>query len=310
MTTVANSYQVKFHNNVELVLQQATAGNPLEAAVVWTDEAGAEKCKVRDIFAAKRAKEATERHGRTVWDDPDNDGVWIPKTNELYEAFLIDHQDQLQTAISLQGAATQVTAATINRARIQRILEGFYGPIISGKAGTTSTPLGSQGEVAVTTGGASGAQPMNTKKLREAKIYLGENFNQKGLKRYMILTEEDNDALLDEVPATSTDFQRAFGASVDENGNLVRMLGFEFIHLELDDPNLVSIPDLATNGSGHRRNPFWVQGGLAGNYWQRLRSEVGKIPELRFNLGTFAGTTLAATRTQAPRCGTVLNKKA
>lgn len=310
MTTIANSYQVKFHNNVELVLQQATAGNPLDSAVVWTDDAGSSKVKVRDIFAAKRAKEATERHGRTVWDDPDNDGVWIPKPNELYEAFLIDNQDQLATSIALQGAATQVTAATINRARIQRVLEGFYGPIISGRDGTVTTPLGATGEVAATVGGASGAQPLNTAKLRAAKVYLGENFNMKGVKRYMVLTEEDNDALLDEVPATSTDFQRAYGAHVDENGNLMRMLGFEFIHIELDDPNLGSVPGLATNGSGYRRNPFWVHGGLTANYWQRLRSEVGKIPELRFNLGTFAGTTLAATRTQAGRAGTILNLKA
>lgn len=310
MTTIANSFQVKFHNNVELVLQQGTMGNPLESAVMWTDDESASKVKVKDIFAAKRAKEATERHGRTVWDDPDNDGVWIPKPNELYEAMLIDNQDQLQTSISLQGAATQVTAATLNRARIQRTLEGFYGPIISGREGTVVTPLGAQGEIAVTTGGASGNQPMNTAKLRAAKVYLGENFNDKTMKRFMVLTAEDNDALLDEVPATSTDFQRAFGAQVDDNGNLMRMLGFEFIHIELDDPNLGTIPALATSGGGFRRNPFWVYGGLCANYWQRLRSEVGKIPELRFNLGTFGGTTLAASRTQPGRCGTILNVKA
>jgi hypothetical protein len=307
--SVENAYQVKFQNNVEMVLQQGM--DPMLAeAVVWTDDASAEKVKVKDIFAAKRAKEATERNGRTVWDNPDNDGVWIPKPNELYEAMLIENADKLATSINLDGAATMVTAATLNRARIQRVLEGFYGPIISGKAGTTSTAFPGAAEIPVTTGGASGNQPMNTKKLREAKKYLGENFNDKTMKRYMILTEEDNDALLDEVPATSTDFQKAFGAQVDENGNLVRMLSFHFIHVELDDPNLDTIPGLATNGSGFRRNPFWVKGGLVANYWQRLRSHVGLIPELRFNQGTFGGTTLASTRTQAGRCGIVLNVKA
>lgn len=308
--SVENAFQVKFHNNVELALQQGMMGNPLEQAVVWTDDAGSEKSKVKDIFASKRAKSATERNGRTIWDDPTSDGVWIPKPVELYEAFLIDSQDKLATTINLEGAATQVTAATLNRARIQRVLEGFYGPIISGKAGTTTTAFPSSAEIAVTVGGASGAQPMNTKKLREAKLYLRENFNDPTQQAYMVLTAEDNDALLDEVPATSTDFQRAFGAEVDSKGNLVRMLGFEFLHIELDDPNLDTIPALATNGSSHRRNPFWVKGGLVANYWQRLRSEVGKIPELRFNLGTFGGTTLASTRTQPGRCGIVLNKKA
>lgn len=306
--SVENAFQVTFQNNVEMVLQQ-TMNPMLMEAVVWTDDASAEKIKVKDIFAKKRAKEATERNGRTIWDDPTNDGVWLPKPNELYEAIIIENADKLSTSISLEGASTTTTAQTLDRARLQRVLEGFYGPIISGKSGTVTTPFPSAAEIAATTGGAAGAQPLNTKKLREAAKYLNENFVSKMERRYMVVTAEDCDALLDEVPATSTDFQKAFGAEVDENGMLKRMLGFNFIHVELDDPDLDTIPGLATNGSGHRRNPFWVKGGLVGNYWQRLRSEVGKIPELRFNMGTFGGTTLASTRTQPGRCGIILNVK-
>lgn len=306
--SVENAFQVTFQNNVEMVLQQGM--NPmLEEAVVWTDDASAEKIKVKDIFASKRAKEATERNGRTVWDDPTSDGVWLPKPNELYEAILIENADKVATSISLDGAATTVTAQTLARARMQRVLEGFYGPIISGKTGTTTTVFPSAAEIPVTTGGASGNQPLNTKKLREAKKYLDEGFVDKTQKRYIVVTAEDCDALLDEVPATSTDFQRAFGAELDDMGNIKRMLGFHFIHIELDDPNLDTIPGLATSSGGFRRNPFWVKGGLVANYWQRLRSEVGKIAELRFNQGTFGGTTLASTRTQAGRCGIILNVK-
>lgn len=306
---VSNADQVAFRNNVELQLQQG-ANMALMEAVVWDSQTGAEKIKVKDIFEAKRAKSASERNGRTVWDDPTNDGVWLAKPDELYEAFLIENADQLKTTISLNGAATMITAQTLNRARIQRVLEGFFAPIISGKQGLTSTAFPAAAEIAATVGGASGAQPMNTKKLRQAKLYLREGFVDPTAQAYMILTAEDNDALLDEVPATSTDFQRAFGAKVDDMGNLISMLGFKFIHLELDDPNLATIPALATDGSGYRRNPFWVKGGLVGNYWQQLRSKVGEVPELRFNQGTLGGTTLAATRTQAGRCGTVKCLKA
>lgn len=307
---IENSYQVKFHNNVELTLQQGLMGNPLEEAIVWTDDASAEKIKVRDIFPSKPANEASARNERTVWDDPDSDGVWLAKPNPLDKAFLIDNQDKLQTSISLEGAATQMTAATMSRARIQRVLEGFYNPIISGKQGTVSTAFPGAAEIAATVGGASGAQPLNTKKIREAKLYLDAGFNPKELMRYMVVTAEDCDALLDEMQAVNEDLKRSFGAKYDGNGNLVGMLGFSFLHIELDDPMLATIPALATNGSGYRRNPFWVKGGLVANYWQRLRSEVGKIPELRFNLGTYAETTLASTRTQAGRCGIILNAKA
>lgn len=308
--SVENAYQVKFHNNVELALQQGMASDPLEEAIVWTDDASADKIKVKDIFPQKPASEGGVRNQRTQWDDPNSDGVWLPKEKELYKAFLIDNADKLQTSISLEGAATMITTTTLRRARMQRVLEGFYGPIISGKTGTTVTAFPGAAEIPVTLGGASGNQPLNTKKIRAAKLYLDEGFNPRELKRYMVVTAEDADALLDEIQTTSTDFKASFGVKYDADGTITGMLGFNFIHVELDDPMLGTVPALATNGSGFRRNPFWVKGGVVGNYWQRLRSEVGKIPELEFNLGTFGGTTLAATRTQAGRCGIILNVKA
>lgn len=307
--TVENSFQTEFRNNVELELQQYNAAKTLEQAVVWEAEGGgAEKVKLKDIVGAKRAKEATERHGRTIWDDPALDGVWLVKPDELYEALLIDDADQLATQISLGGAATMTTAATLDRARVQRIMEGFYAPIISGKTGTTTTPFPAGQIIPVTAGGAAGAQPMNTKKLRMANVMLGAGFAAGG-KKWMVLTASDNDALLDEVPATSADFQKAFGAQVDENGHLSRMLGWNFLHIELDDPNLGTVPPLATDANGYRKTPYWVEGGLHGKYWRRLRSEVGKVPELRFSQGTLGGTTLATTRTQAARAGIILNLK-
>ena len=278
-------------------------------AVVVGSETGAEKIKVKDIVGNTKAKEATERHGRTEWGNRDYNGIWIPKPNELYDADLVDNADELATAISLSGTATMAAAGTIKRAKTRRLLEGFYGSSISGKHGTIVTAFPGGNIIPVTAGGSSGPLPMNTKKLREAKKLLGENFVDKTLKRWMVLTEEDNDALLDEVPATSEDFKRAFGAEVDENGNLIRMLGFNFIHEELDNPLLDTIPDLSTDANGYRKTPFWAQGGLIANSWQDLRTEVGKIPELRFSTGYLAGTTIGATRAQDGMSGIILNAK-
>lgn len=306
---VPASFQVAFQNNVEMQLQQNGCPIEMAGAVIVGSQTGAEKIKVKDIVGQTKAKEADERHGKTEWGNRTYDGIWIPKPNELYDADLVDSQDELATAISLSGTATMAMQGTIKRARTQRTLEGFYGDQITGKQGTTTTAFPSGNIIPVTTGGASGAQPMNTKKLREAKVMLGEAYNDKSLKRWMILTEEDNDALLDEVPATSTDFQRAFGAQVDENGNLVRMLGFHFIHEELDNPFLNTIPDLATDASGYRKTPFWVQGGLIANDWQKLRTKVGEIPERLFNMGYLAGTIRGATRGQNGMCGIILNNK-
>lgn len=306
---VPNSFQVKFQNNVELVLQQQQSRLMSSGAVVVQNETGAEKVKIKDLVGNTAPREATDRHGRTEWGNRTYDGIWIPKPPELYDADLVDNDDELATAISLSGTATMAAAGTLNRAKDQRILEGFYGDVISGKHGTTTTAFPSGNIVPVTTGGASGPQPLNTRKLREAKVMLGEAHVDPTRKRFMVLTEEDNDSLLDEVPATSTDFQSAFGAKVDENGTLIRMLGFHFIPIELDNPLLTTIPDLATDANGYRKTPFWAAGGLVANVWQALRTEVGKIPELRFSKGYYAGTTLGATRSQAGMSGVILNQK-
>lgn len=308
--TIPASFQVKFNNNVKLALQ--ASDQRIMGAVTHQSDTGAEKVKVQDIVGHGDAVENTERNGATQWNDTEFDGVWIPKPNELYDARLYDSQDQLATAINLQGSGTMSAAASIRRARTRRILEGFYGDIISGKQGTTVTPFPSGNIIAVTEGGAAGAQKMNTKKLRLANVMLTENYAIDGdddeVQRYMVLTAEDNDALLTEVPATSGDFKAAY-QGVFNNGKIMSMLGWTFIHIELDNPRLVTIPDLATDGSGYRRTPFWVKPGLRVNTWQNLRSEAGKIPERTFSLGTLAGTTLAGTRTEAGQSGQILNLK-
>lgn len=304
---VPASFQVKFQNNVELVLQQQDDSSMLNAVDVQ-DDAGSEKVKVKDFVGNNEAQEADERHGQTRWGNRTYDGVWIPKANELYDADLVDNADRLATAISLDGTATMAAAGTIKRARIRRILEGFYGPIISGKAGTTVTPFPGANEIAVTEGGASGAQKMNVKKLRAANKFLTENYVPDEAARFMVLTADDNDALLTEVPATSSDFKGAFQGEF-RDGKIIRLLGWNFIHLELDNPLLTTIPDLATDASNYRKTPFWAKPGLRVNFWQRLRTEVGKIPEKLFSTGYLAGTTLAATRTQAGMSGIILNQK-
>ena len=81
------------------------------------------------------------------------------------------------------------------------------------------------------------------------------------------------------------------------------------VEVGVDVEALTTIPDLATDGSGYRKTPFWVKPGLRGNRWQALRTEVGKIPELRFSTGYLAGTTLAATRTEPGQSGIILNAK-
>lgn len=304
---VTAAMQVKFKNNVELTLQQTKSR--LESAVVITNDASAEKVKIKDIVGNVAPQEANERHGDTKYSNRSFDGVWIAKPNELYDADLIDNADRLGTAIELGSATMSSISATIARARDQRILEGFYNPIISGKDGTTSTAFPAGQTIAVTVGGAAGNQKMNVAKLRAANKLLAQGYVDAELPRFMVLTADDNDALLTEIPATSADFKEAFSGKVNDKGQIVSLLGWNFIPLELDNPLLGTIPALATDGSGFRKTPFWVGGGIVFNYWQNLRTMLDPLPNKLGSVQCFAGMTGAASRTQAGMSGIILNVK-
>jgi hypothetical protein len=303
---VTPAMQVKYKNNVELVLQQQNS--ILLDAVVSNDDASAEKIKIKDLVGNTAPNEASERHGDTKYNNPTYDGVWLAKPNELYYADLIDNADKLGTSIDLQGTSVQSGAGTVGRARDQRILEGFYNSIISGKDGTTITPFPAGQTIAVTVGGAAGNQKINTAKLRAANKLLLQGYVDPTQKKFMVLTADDNDALLTEVPATSSDFKAAYGGVV-ENGFLRSLLGWTFLHMELDNALLSTIPALATDGSGFRKTPFWSYGGLVANHWQRLRTDISPMPGKQLSTQVWAGTTLAASRTQPGMSGIILNLK-
>lgn len=303
---VTPAMQVKYKNNVEMVLQQQQS--VLEGAVTTQDDASAEKIKVKDLVGNTLPIEADERHGDTKFSNPIYDGVWMAKPNELYYADLIDNADRLGTSIELQGTSVQSGAGTINRSKDRRILEGFYGPVISGKDGTITTPFPAGQVIPATTGGAAGAQKMNTVKIRAATKIILQGYADPNLEKYMLLTADDNDALLTEVPATSADFKASFGGRV-ENGLLMELLGWKFLHMELDNPMLGPVPDLATDSNGYRKTPFWLKAGIVANFWQRSRTSIDPRADKLGSVQVFAGTTVAASRTQAGMSGTILNLK-
>lgn len=306
---VPAAFQSKYQNNVEMVLNQQKP--MLLDCVTVTDDASADLVKVRDLVGNTAPQEADERHGDTKYANTPHDGVWVGKPNELYYAEIVDNADQLGTSIDLQGEYTMSGAGTINRSIDRRILEGFYNPIVSGKtAGTITTfPIGQT--VPVTTGGASGAQRMNTAKLRAANKLLMQGFADMSEPRYMVLTAEQNDDLLNEVPLTSSDFRNVFQGRA-ENGMVTGMLGWTFIPLELSNTLLgpISTTGYSLDASGYRKTPFWTKSGMRLNFWQRLRTSIDRRADKVLSIQVFAGMTAAATRTQAGKCGIILNSEA
>lgn len=303
---VNNTAQVTFENNVELALNQT---KPLLDGAVTEQSASGEKVKIKDIVGNVASQTANERHGDTKYVNTPHDGVWLVKPDEEYYADLVDNADQLATGIDIGGTYTMAAAATINRARDDKDLQGIYGSILTGKDGATSTPFPGGMIVPVTTGGASGAQRFNVAKIRAANKLLMQNYNDMNEQRFMVLSAEQVDDILSEIPATSADFQRVYGGEY-ENGVLKRFLGFTIIQLELSNPLLKWSSPLSVDGSGYRKNPFWVKSGVRRGVWQKIRTSIDPMPGKLLSKQVFAGTTVASTRTQAGKVGIILNSEA
>lgn len=310
MADVNTTANYEFKNNLELVLQQ-------QNSVLWDtceeqDCSGAEKETVKDLIGSTRPQEADERYADLKQTSPGHDRVWITKPNELYFNEFVEGADQLGTKISLDGGYTLAAMATMHRSWDSRILEGMYGSMIMGKEGATSVPFPNGMVVPVTTGGAAGAQRMNVAKIRAAKVILGQNFNPATDRRFMALSETQADDLLSEVQATKDDYAKAFGVRVDGEGNLIGILGFNIVRIELRNPDLLAFQKglTVTAGTNYTRNPFWTYSGIRKGVWRKLRTAIKDQPSKVDVRSVFAGTTVAATRTQAGKVGIIENSEA
>ncbi|WP_294277585.1 phage capsid protein [uncultured Sphingomonas sp.] len=309
MGDVNTTAQIEFQNNIELQLQHKNS-------VLWdTCEeqqcSGSEKETVKDLIGEAEDQEADERHGDLKETDPGHDRVWIVKPNERYFNKFVDGADQLATKIGLTGGYTMAAMATMHRAWDSAILEGAYGPMLMGKDGITTQPLPSTMIVPVTLGGASGPQRMNVAKVRQAKLVLDQAFNEADDPRYMALSAVQADDLLSEVQATNGDYAKAFGVRLDADGNLIGLLGFNIKRIELRNPKLRAFKrGLTVTPGGYTRNPFWVRSGIRKGVWTKLRTMIKDQPQKVDTRNVFAGTTMAATRTQAGKVGYIENSEA
>lgn len=307
---VPASFQTKYKNNVETVLQQNTS--ELLDAVTVTDDSSADIIKVTDLAGNAKPQEADERHGDTKYANTGHDGIWLPKQPELYYAEILDNADKLATSLELEGVYVREGGNVVNRSIDRRILEGIYGSVLNGpQTALVTSPFPAGQIIPVTAGGASGPQRMNVFKLRAANKLLAKgHVDVKNDKKFMALTAEQSDDLLSEVPVTSSDFKGAFHGEVDDNGFVRKLLGWNFIPMELDNEFLGPVQQLSLDGSGYRKTPFWVKSGVVANFWQRLRTSIDALPTKLLSRQIFAGTTLAATRTQLAKVGIILNSEA
>lgn len=303
---VNTTAQVTFQSNAEIMLQQRKARI---ASVLRRTNVSGEKALIKDFFGSVATQTKTDRHGDTKFANTPHDRLWLVKPNEDYVADLIDRHDQMVASVELGSNYMVAQVDAINRYWDDQALAAIYGNIISGKEGTTVSPLAGGMTVPVTTGGASGAQRFNTRKLRAANKLLAQKYNDMQMKKFIVLCAEQLDDLLDEVPATSEDFKQLGGQIDPESGYHTRLLGWNLIPMELGNPLLKQSVN-TLDGSGYRRNPFWIEDGIVIGEWEHLYTRVSERDDKHYSNQVYAASCVAATRTQDGKVGIILNSEA
>jgi hypothetical protein len=302
--TVTETHIVSFRNNMQLALQT-------KRSKLWPyamPETGqGELTELTNLLGAVTPTRSEDRYGDTKYSEDKHTRRWCAKDVELYYAKLVERDDQLRAGIDLQGGYVMTGAATVARAKDEQFLRGFYGVALTGKSGTTQVPFPA-GQLIPAATGAAAATGMNVEKLiaaRETLIAGDVDFDEE--EAYCAITPKQEGELLRDLRATSRDFVSQQQMSVIESGKLPKLLGFNFIVMNYDNATLYpTAAPLTLDGSGHRRIPVWVKSGMCGVTWNDLITSIDRLPQKRNIVQVYAGTDVAASRTEEGKCVQIL----
>jgi len=268
---------------------------------------GDELKQLDDIIGAVKSMKGSNdgRHGDTQYANTGHERLYVAKPDFDYYAELVDKNDQVQAKIQLDSGYMRAGTATINRAKDDAVIAGFFGTMLTGKSGTVQTPFPGANVVPVDTGAAA-ATGLNLAKVKAAAKMLGQAFNDPAEEAYMVVTADDKMSLLDELMVTSADFG-ASGVELRE-GQLRRLFGFTFPEMETENPLFWNLA-LVDAGGGNRKTPFWKKSGMVRATWWDLFTSIDVLPQKHHSKQIYASFSGAATRTDSGKVGYILNKR-
>jgi len=214
-TQVTTAFVNQFSANVGMLSQQM--GSLLRGAVD-TESVTGEKAFFDQVGEAA-AVARTSRHGDTPLVETPHSRRMVSLTT--YEwADLIDDADKVRMLIDPTSSYARAAAAAMGRAMDDVIIDALGGTAKTGKEGTTSTAFPSGQKI------AHGSAGLTIAKLVTAKKLLDANNVDPSIKRYIVVSPEQIEDLLNSTTVTSADFNTVKALV---QGDINTFVGFEFI---------------------------------------------------------------------------------
>lgn len=273
-TQVTTAFVNQFSSNVEMLSQQM--GSLLRGAVDVESVTG-EKAFFDQIGEAA-AIARTSRHGDTPLVETPHSRRMVSLTT--YEwADLIDDADKVRMLIDPTSSYARAAAAAIGRSMDDIIIDALGGSAKTGKDGTTSTALPAGQKIAVASSGLTIA------KLVSAKKILDQNNVDPSIKRYIVVSPEQIEDLLNNTTVTSSDFNTVKALA---QGDISSFVGFEFIVSNR----------LSVDGSSDRLCYAFAQDGIKLAIGKDVMARVDERSDKSYSTQVYYCSTFGATRMQ------------
>lgn len=214
-TQITTAFVNQFSQNIQLLSQQM--GSLLRNSVRQETVTG-EKAFFEQIGSAVAQKRAS-RHASTPIMDTPHARRMVTMSDYEY-ADLVDDQDKIRMLISPESTYGKAAAAAIGRAMDDEIIDALGGTAKTGVSGGTSTALPSTQKI------AHGSAGLTIAKLISAKKIMDQNSVDPSIERYIVVSPEQIEDLLNTTSVTSADFN---SVKALVNGTVDSFMGFKFI---------------------------------------------------------------------------------
>ena len=194
-TQITTAFDNQYSSNVQLLSQQmgSLLRNAVDVETVNGDKAFFEQ------VGSAAAEEKTTRNSDTPLMDTPHSRRMVTLSDYEY-ADLIDDQDKIRMVIDPTSTYAKAAAAAIGRKMDDVIIAALGGSAKTGSAGSTSTALPAGQKI------AHGSAGLTIAKLVSAKKILDQGNVDPSIKRYIVVSPEQMEDLLNSTTVTSADF--------------------------------------------------------------------------------------------------------
>ena len=214
-TQITTAFVNQFSSNITMLSQQM--GSLLREAVDVETVTG-EKAFFDQVGSAV-AQVRTSRHGDTPLMETPHARRMVTMSTYEY-ADLIDDPDKVRLLVDPTSTYARAAAMAMGRSIDDVIISAALGTASTGKTGSTSTALPSGQKIAHASGGLTQA------KLVSAKKILDQNSVDPSIQRYIVVSPEQIEDLLNITSVTSADFNTVRALV---QGEVDTFVGFKFI---------------------------------------------------------------------------------